>query len=67
MEVLVNAFLFENTPAVEETPVVARWKRKPHQLLRATPSGNMPPIDRNEEMSADELKLLRHNRPSKVQ
>ena len=43
-----------------------RWKRKPHQLLRATPSGNMPPIKTgNEEMSADELKLLRTTDPRK--
>ena len=34
MEVLVNAFLFENTPAVEETPVVAPVETETHQLLR---------------------------------
>lgn len=67
MEVLVNAFLFENTPAVEETPVVAPVETEtPPALERATPSGNMPPIKTgNEEMSADELKLLRTTDPRK--
>lgn len=66
-EVLLNAFLFENTPAVEPTvPVVPPVVETPPSLERGTPSGNMPPVKTgNEPMSADELKLLRTTDPRK--
>lgn len=67
MEVLVNAFLFEETPitAVDPAPVIPP-EELPPSLERGTPSGNMPPVKTgNEEMSADELKLLRTTDPRK--
>ena len=67
LEVLVNAFLFENTPAVEDTvvtppPVV----EAPPFLERGNPSGNMPVIttDPNKK-TPEELKLLRTTDPRK--
>lgn len=66
MEVLVNAFLFETTPIVDTTPVVTPVPEVPPSLERGNPSGNMPPIPTgNQEMSEDELKLLRTTDPRK--
>lgn len=66
LEVLVNAFLFETTPIVDTTPVVTPVPEVPPSLERGNPSGNMPPIPTgNQEMSEDELKLLRTTDPRK--
>lgn len=68
MEVLLNAFLFEETPivAVDPKPDTPPVEEIPPSLERGTPSGNMPPVKTgNEEMSADELKLLRTTDPRK--
>jgi hypothetical protein len=66
LEVLVNAFLFETTPIVDTTPVVTPVEAVPPSLERGNPSGNMPPIPTgNQEMSEDELKLLRTTDPRK--
>lgn len=65
LEVLVNAFLFENTPAVEETvvtppPVV----EAPPSLERGNPSGNMPAVTTDPtKKTPEELKLLRTTNP----
>lgn len=66
LEVLVNAFLFETTPIVDTTPVVTPVEAVPPSLERGNPSGNLPPIPTgNQEMSEDELKLLRTTDPRK--
>lgn len=66
-EVLLNAFLFEETPITEVAPIVeVPPEELPPSLERGTPSGNMPPIKTgHEEMSPDELKLLRTTDPRK--
>ncbi len=66
METLLNAFLFEATPIVDTTPVTPPSEEIPPSLERGTPSGNMPPVKTgNQEMSADELRLLRTTDPRK--
>lgn len=68
LEVLVNAFLFENTPAVEDNQVVTPPPvvETPPSMERGNPSGNMPPIQTgNQEKSPEELKLLRTSDPRK--
>lgn len=67
MEVLLNAFLFEETPAIEPSaPITPPSEEIPPSLERGTPSGNMPPVPTGTpEMSPDELKLLRTTDPRK--
>lgn len=67
VEVLLNAFLFETTPIVAVAdPVTPPSEVIPPSLERGTPSGNMPPIKTgHEEMTADQLKLLRTQDPRK--
>jgi hypothetical protein len=66
MEVLVNAFLFEETPAVETPVVDAPPVETPPSLERGTPSGNMPPVQTGTPtMSDEELKVLRTTNPRK--
>lgn len=65
VEVLLNAFLFETTPIVATPdPVTPPSEVTPPSLERGTPSGNMPPIKTgHEEMTPEELKLLRTKDP----
>lgn len=68
MEVLVNAFLFETTPAVETptNPDTPLKDETPPSLERGNPSGGMPPEKTgNGEMSSGEMKLLRKTDPRK--